>query len=314
VRVGGRLAAAVALAAAAAGCGLGPGAASKGEATLTVTRDYGSRRIASGRDEDPPSSETVLRFLDRTTTITTRYGGGFVQSINGLSGTTSGSRRLDWFFYVNGIESPIGATQAQVDGGDRIWWDYRDWTDAMRVPAVVGSWPQPFAAASSGLGGPVAVDCAGARAPCATARRRLEGAGVAARVAGGIRPARQPRLLVGPWPRVRRDPAAAQLASAPATSGVFARFEGAGGGFSLDLLDVRGRTAARRGPGTGLVAAVRDGDRPPTWVVTGAGRAGVRRATGLLDVGDLRDRYAVAATPGAAVPLPLIADAAGSTG
>jgi Domain of unknown function (DUF4430) len=306
-------AAAAALAAAAAGCGLGPGPASKGEATLTVTRDYGSRGIASGREEDPRASETVLRFLDRNATITTRYGGGFVQSIDGLSGTTSGSRRLDWFFYLNGIESPIGATQARVDGGDRIWWDYRDWTDAMRVPAVVGSWPQPFTAASSDRGGPVAVDCAGARAPCATARRRLEGAGVAARVAVGVRPSPEPRLLVGPWRRLRGAPAAAQLAAAPATSGVFARFERAGGRFSLDLLDVRGRPAARRGPRTGLVAAVRDGDRPPTWVVTGVGPAGVKRAVGLLDGDDLRDRYAVAATPAAAVPLPLIADAAGST-
>jgi hypothetical protein len=313
VRGRGRLAAAAALAVAAAGCGLGPGAASKGEVALTVTRDYGSRRIASGREEDPPSSETVLRLLDRNATITTRYGGGFVQSINGLSGTTSGNRRLDWFFYVNGIESPIGATQAKVRGGDRVWWDYRDWTDAMSVPAVVGSWPQPFEAAS-GSGGPIAVDCAAAKATCATVRSSLDGAGVEARVVDGVRPSAEPRLLVGPWRRLRGDPAAAQLASAPATSGVFARFERARGGFSLDLLDVRGRLAGRRGLGTGLIAALRDGDRPPTWVVTGAGPAGVRRAAGLLDPDDLRDRYAVAATPAAAVPLPLIADATGSAG
>jgi uncharacterized protein DUF4430 len=314
VRGRGRLAAAAALAATAAGCGLGPGTASKGEATLTVTRDYGSRRIAAGREEDPPSSETVLRFLDRNATISTRYGGGFVQSINGVSGTTHGSRRLDWFFYVNGVESPIGATQARVDGGDRIWWDYRDWTDAMRVPAVVGSWPQPFAAASGDGQPPVAVDCAGAQAPCATARRRLDGVGVAARVEDGVRPSPEPRLLVGPWRRLRDDPAAGQLASGPATSGVFARFEGASGTPALDLLDGRGQVAERLGTGTGLVAAVRDGDRPPTWLVTGAAPAGVRRAAALLDADDLRDRYAVAATPGAAVPLPLTTGTAGGAG
>ena len=76
--------------------------------------------------------------------MTTRYGGGFVQSIDGLAGSQSGGRSSDWFFYVNGIESPIGSAQFDLSGGDRIWWDYRDWTAAMRVPAVVGSWPEPF--------------------------------------------------------------------------------------------------------------------------------------------------------------------------
>ena len=127
--------------AAVAGCGLGPGTSSRGTATLTVTRDYGTKTVVEASDRDPPESETVIRLLDREAEITTRYGGGFVQSIDGVSGTESQGRRNDWFFYVNGIESPVGAAQYDLSGGDRIWWDYRDWTSAMRVPAVVGSWP-----------------------------------------------------------------------------------------------------------------------------------------------------------------------------
>ena len=81
----------------------GAGPSSGGTAMLTVTRDYGSKTLVEATDSDPPSSETVIRFLDSQADITTRYGGGFVQSINGLAG----SGDSDWFFYVNGIESRL---------------------------------------------------------------------------------------------------------------------------------------------------------------------------------------------------------------
>ena len=137
------LAAALVLcAAAAAGCGLGPGK-DQGDVSLTVTRDYGSKVLLQ-KSDSINESDTVFRVLDRNADMSTRYGGGFVQSIDGLAGSQSGGRSSDWFFYVNGIESPIGSAQYDLSGGDRVWWDYRDWTAAMRVPAVVGSWPEPF--------------------------------------------------------------------------------------------------------------------------------------------------------------------------
>ncbi|HYH62446.1 MAG TPA: DUF4430 domain-containing protein, partial [Solirubrobacterales bacterium] len=127
-----------------AGCGLGAGDESEGEATLTVTRDYGSEELLEATSSNPPETETVMRMLDREADIETRYGGGFVQSIESVAGSSEGGRTYDWFFYVNGIESAIGAAETEVRGGDRIWWDHRDWTEAMRAPAVVGSWPEPF--------------------------------------------------------------------------------------------------------------------------------------------------------------------------
>ena len=265
-------------AAAIAGCGFGAGPSSKGTATLTVTRDYGATSMVAASDTDPSESETVLRLLDREASITTRYGGGFVQSIDGLSGAERGGRRHDWFFYVN----------------------------AMRVPAVVGSWPQPFGAAAAG---PVAVACVGATGPCRTAADRLRAEGVSARLRGfaKAKPAPAARIVVGPWARLRADPAVAQLEGGPATSGVFARFERAPRhGWTLVALDVRARTARVLGPGAGLVAAVRDGDAPPTWIVTAERERGVRRAAESLDEHDLRDRYAVAVAGGRAVPLPIV--------
>ena len=301
--------------AAVAGCGLGPGTSSRGTATLTVTRDYGTKTVVEASDRDPPESETVIRLLDREAEITTRYGGGFVQSIDGVSGTESQGRRNDWFFYVNGIESPVGGADVRVHGGDRIWWDYRDWTDAMRVPDVVGSWPEPFAQRSSDPKRrlPVRVECGTGRAVCADVANRLAGAGAEARVEplgsrrGGAR--RSLQVLVGPWRAIRGDPAASL--GGPSASGVFATFKPGGHGrFELVLADPRAEPRCGYRSSAGLVAAVEAPGGLSTWLVTGTDRTGVRRAAGVLDARDLRDRYAVAAPPhGPPLGVPVAAEA-----
>jgi Domain of unknown function (DUF4430) len=292
-----------------AGCGLGPGQSSSGTATLKVTSGYGSQPIISRSETDPNAAETVLRFLDRSTEITTRYGGGFVQSIDGLAGTTTGGRRLDWFFFVNGIESSLGAAEVPVNGGDRIWWDYRDWTDVLRAPAVVGSWPEPFAQTSAGSAAvPVEVVCFTSKAPCEEAASRLADAGVDADVvdASAAVDGKAIRLLVGPWARVRTDAVAAQIEDGPATSGVFARFEHEGSAWSLVALDETTEPVPTPEPTAGgLVAALRLGNGPATWVVTGAGKAGVEAAIGALDEDHLTNRYAVVVRDdGTAIGLP----------
>jgi hypothetical protein len=307
------LAVAIAVAAVSTGCGLGAGPTSEGAATLTVTRDYGSSQMLATDEQDPPESETVLRFLDREADIATRYGGGFVQSIDGQAGQERDGRRSDWFFYVNGVESPVGAAEVHVRGGDRIWWDYRDWTDAMSVPAVVGSWPEPFSQASAGAERrPVEVECMGAKPPCETVADRLAEAGVDAGIerkghrSRNHRAAAALRLLVGPWSKVQRDPAVNALRGGPADSGVFATFKGR----HLVGLDTSAKPARDLGTGSGLVAALRDGDDPPTWVVTGGNPAGVKAAADLLDAADLRDRYAVTVSGGEITPLPVAAGGA----
>ena len=294
------LAAALALCAAAAvGCGLGPGK-DEGDLTLTVTRDYGSE-VMLQRTDSIKESDTVLRVLDRNTDITTRFGGGFVQSIDGLAGGAGGGRSSDWFFYVNGIESPIGSAEYDPSGGDRIWWDYRDWTAAMRVPAVVGSWPEPFLHGFQGRRWPAVLTCRAAAAICGTAGRRLDALGV--RASGA--PSDAIEVLVGSWNAVRSDRTAALLADGPDRSGVFARFVGTRRPL-LELLNKQGQPAGSIGKGGGLIASLRPGDGPPTWVVTGSDAKGVAAAAALLGPA-LRNHYALATQPGAGpigVPVP----------
>ena len=87
--------------------------------------------------------DTVMRMLRSKFDVTTRFGGRFVQSIDGLAGQGAGGQ-VDWFFFVNGVEADKGAAEWHVSPGDRIQWDRRDWGAAMRVPAIVGAYPAPF--------------------------------------------------------------------------------------------------------------------------------------------------------------------------
>ena len=65
-----------------------------------------------------------------------------MQSIDGLAKRAQRGRRLDWFYYVNGVEASRGAAATRLHTGDRVWWDRHDWSAAMRIPAVVGLVPR----------------------------------------------------------------------------------------------------------------------------------------------------------------------------
>jgi hypothetical protein len=286
---------------AAAGCGFGPGA-DVGGVTLTVSREFGSEPVLERDVGAVSESDTVMRVLEGNAEIATRYGGGFVQSIEGIEAEQRGGRSYDWFFFVNGVESPIGAADFPLRGGERIWWDYRDWTAADRVPAVVGSWPAPLRGGYGGKSRPVTLECEGGGEACAVVREALEAAEVPI-VAGS--PQGAIRVLVGPWARLRGDPAAALVEAGPAESGVFADFVPAPGGYRLQGLERAGEVARDFGPGAGLVAATRRYEAPPTWLVTGGTAEGVRAAADLLSGAKLRDHYAVAGEAGEETPLPV---------
>ena len=307
-----RLAAALAAmaligAVAAGGCGVGPGEAAEGTATLRVTSAFGAEEIASGTLEDPTESDTVVRFLDEVADIETSYGGNFVDSIDGIEGSVGGGGRDDWFFFVNGYYSDLGAGETEVHPGDRIWWDYRDWQEAYRVPAVVGSWPAPFAGRAAGEQPDVIVECMAAEEVCDDAVERMADAGIDPTVETVTEPREHPddlRVLIGPWEQLRSDPAAAMLEAGPSASGVYARVEQCDGGWSLTTLGSDAQPRSRL-PAAGFVAAVRRAEEEPTWLVAGTDESSVADAAALLDAEKLQDRYAVVAgAEGEPQPLP----------
>jgi hypothetical protein len=307
-----RLLALLVLCAVLAGCGLGAGDSPSGGGTeLTVSRNFGAEELGHDRRKTIPGGETVMRQLQRGFTVETRYGGGFVQEIDGVSGGRRSGRPVDWFFYVNGIEAEQGAAARRLSPGDRVWWDHHDWGAAMRIPAVVGSFPEPFINGAQGKKIPIRIDCAeDARRECHEVRERLEAAGAKVGGSGTLGTRAGPgvlRLLVGRWSEVRLDPTARRLEKGPKVSGVFARPDAAGEQFAL--LDPQGKTVRSLGSGSGLVAATRFLDQQPTWVVTGTDQVGVAAAAAALVEKRLADHFAVALENGREVPVPLPATA-----
>ncbi len=230
-----------------------------------------------------------------------------MQQIGGIAGGREGGRRVDWFYYVNGIESGVGANERHVAAGDRIWWDRHDWGAAMRIPAVVGSFPEPFLSGQNGKRLPVRLDCArGAERPCDEVATRLKNAGVTGIARSSIGVGAENgvlRIVVGGWPEVRRDVAAQKIERGPGESGVFARL--GPDGRRIVLLDDRGRPVRSLGPGSGLVAATASGDQAPTWIVTGTDDVGVAAAAAAIDEDRLKDRFALAIEAGRGVDLPV---------
>jgi hypothetical protein len=288
--------------------GCGAGDAPSSGVGLTATRDFGGRTLIELERAKVSGSDTVMRMLDRNATVAKRFGGGFVQDINGVAGGRSGGRPVDWFFYVNGVESEKGAASIDVHGGDRVWWDHHDWGVTPHIPAVVGSYPEPFLHGRDGRRLPVRVECADPRAgPCARVAEELIERGVpAGRSSLSRSPADETlRVLVGPWKRLRgRDLEADNLDSGPRASGVFARFDAAG--TKLVVLDERGRPARTLGAGSGLVAATRAEQRQPVWYVTGTDGAGVVSAARAFEESVLADRFALAISGDLPVRVPLV--------
>jgi hypothetical protein len=288
------------------GCGLGAGHA-PGTVQLLVTRDFGAGIV---RQFDRPAAkgeETVMSLLMRNDpAVTTRFGGGFVQSIEGVSGGQEAGQPVDWFYYVNGIQATKGAASTKVHAGDRIWWDHHDWSQTEQVPAVVGSYPEPFLHGTEGKRLPVRVECAEARSgACRTVAERLGRLGVPAGISG-LGASGEPgalHVLVGRWSSIRRQEGARTIDEGTRSSGVYARFSRDGS--RLMLLDARGRAARELLAGAGLLAATRHAGDAPVWVVTGTDPAGVDLAARALEASALHDRFAVALAQGGGLPVPV---------
>ncbi|MFM8827850.1 MAG: DUF4430 domain-containing protein [Actinomycetota bacterium] len=108
-------------------------------ARVVATADHGAEVLL---DERVAPGRSVMDALQGETPVETAYGGGFVASMLGRGSSTSPP--TDWFFYVNGFESPVGARAAELRAGDVAWWDHRVWQGMQSVRAVVGAWPEPF--------------------------------------------------------------------------------------------------------------------------------------------------------------------------
>ena len=149
-----------------AGCGGAGG--EEGTATLWVTRDRGAELLLEAEVE---AGQTLMRALDSQVDLETRYGGRYVQSIDGLAGSLEGQR--DWFWFVNGYEGDRSASAYRLRDGDVAWLDYRAWEREGEARVVVGAFPEPFLHGYEGRTRPAVVRFEGSRALATRLARRI---------------------------------------------------------------------------------------------------------------------------------------------
>jgi hypothetical protein len=294
---------AVAASAALGGCGLGPGRGSGG-VSLVITQGFGTHDLGSLSAAKVPGSETVMRMLERGFHVQTRYGGGFVQAIDGQSGNSS---ETDWFYYVNGVQADKGAATTAVHRGDRIWWDLHDWHATDSIPAVVGSFPEPFVHGVDGKRLPTTLECgSGVATACQQVTSELTAAHVpvSSQLIGTGSGPDSLAVVVGTWRELRSEVAAGLVDHGPSASGIYARFTGRSGA-SLQLLNPQGHVVRTLGAGAGLVAATADESSEPTWLITGTDVAGVKAAAAAVSAPALHGHFALAVQGATRLPLPL---------
>ena len=158
-----------------AGCGgpAGDGAGEEGTATLWVTRDRGAELLV---DTEVEAGQTLLRALAAEADVETRYGGRYVQSVNGIEGSLG--EQHDWFWFLNGYEGDRSAASYRLRDGDVAWLDYRAWAREGEARVVVGAFPEPFLHGYEGRTRTAVVRFEGSRARATRLARQVGAASI----------------------------------------------------------------------------------------------------------------------------------------
>lgn len=258
---------------------------------LTVTRDYGHTKMFGkevGLVKDEVGMEVMFRNLD----IQTAYGGGFVNKINGLESkytfyTGSERKKLDWFYWINGILAPVGVAEYRPQAGDEIWWDYHNWDVTMFIPAVIGSYPQPFKNGFLGKNpGTVIMYTDSFQDGAQKLKKSLLNQGVKEIDTAAYNPSALENpgkyyILLGTWGDLS---AASDLLQKTNLKnkliGVYVKFENG----KIQALNTKGQTVKTFDDTTGVIYAFAPGigATRPTWLVTGTDAGGVQAALDVL--------------------------------
>ena len=149
-----------------------------GALRLVISRDYGARVL---KDIVVPAraGTTVMRLLAEHSDVDTKYGGGFIQGIDGLESSfgASSADAADWFFWVDGAMGSVGAGDVTLHGGQTVWWDYHRWAGALFIPGSLDAFPAPFANRDMVLAAQPAGTQAAAMGAAVTAWAKSQGIG-----------------------------------------------------------------------------------------------------------------------------------------
>lgn len=283
---------------------------------LLVTEDFGKDvvvekelQIATGLD--------VLGVLESNAKVEVAYDGGFVQSIEGLSSqpSTKSKKAKDWFYYVNGVLSDVGARDYILESGDTIWWDYHEWGGTSFTPAVIGQYPEPFLHGFGQNKGATVfyADSEHAKNQAKQLETALQLEGV---IPIELKPftdkafeeRKTPCLVVGTWSELKAFKTIEGMNAHSKQTGANAIFTEQG----VDLLDAFGNITNQRTAETGLILATGSGmgDKTCAWLVIGTDAKGLESVVECLakDPKQIKNRVGIVVTKGQLEALPQVCE------
>lgn len=257
---------------------------------LVVTTNFGHKKVYAknvGLVKDEVGMEVLFRNLD----IQTAYGGGFVNSINGIESkftffTGKDRKKQDWFYWVNGILAPVGVAEYRPSPGDIIWWDYHDWSVTMFAPAVIGSYPQPFKNGFFGKNpGTVIMYTDGYKEKAQDLKQSLIKQGVKQIDLAKYNPKvlEKPKkfyILLGTWDKLsQKSKLIKDMNRKNKLIGTYVKFEGG----KVKGLDFKGKAIGSYDHAGAIYAyAPGIGSVRPIWMVTGTDDEGVKKSLDVL--------------------------------
>ncbi|WP_053955278.1 DUF4430 domain-containing protein [Inediibacterium massiliense] len=117
----------------------------EGRIQVMVSKDFG-KKVMHDQDIKLNRDKSVMEVMKENFQVETAYGGGFINGIDSLKSGFTGMEnktKLDWFYYVNGMISEVGADDYICEPGDVILWDYHDWSQKS-ISSIIGAYPQNF--------------------------------------------------------------------------------------------------------------------------------------------------------------------------
>ncbi len=278
---------------------------------LLVTRNFGSQSILQ-ETVGIEKNWTIMDLLKSEMTVETRYGGAFIDSINGLKGSSGGlsGEMQDWFYYVNGICPDVGGLDYIINPGEVIWWDYHVWKAGPANAAVVGCYPEPFLHGYEGKIKSTTIMCptddleAGYRLEQALKAKGVSGVKVMQIDEGLLANRQGPTIMLGEWEDLCRSSFLQDFNQAYKRNGTGIHFNE----MKLELIDIKGQVSRSIDGSAGVIVATGSGlgDPCPLWLVSGTDLQGFQGALDLLlnNPGKIAGRYNAAITAGEVISLP----------
>ncbi|MEA1961912.1 MAG: DUF4430 domain-containing protein [Bacillota bacterium] len=281
-------------------------------ASLLVTQNFGNHIIFNKKVPIDDKSY-VLDILKANLDVETKYDGGFISSINGLKtqGSVMNGERGDWFYYVNGVCSHVGAMDYKLMTGETVWWDYHPWSTGPAVSSVIGCYPEPFVHGYNGKTGSINIlysegNLNNANSLCDSLKAR----GVSSVKVSGlseelVKNRHGPTIVLGKWSMLKEIYYLDNLNKAYRKNGTSVHFLDNG----LELLNYKGEVSKNIDGSAAVIVATGEGlgDANPLWLAAGTDNSAVTQAIDILvkNPSKIFQLYNAAVSSGEIIALPL---------